>query len=119
MIIGNGNYPYVLPLLSADDVGSNADVEPEAVQVSFVTLANTAHTGISCWAVYEHLIEEFGGIESLEKGSWCVSTSRLVISKLTDLSYRVAGLSQLILDSSFRSDSCVPSTPYRLIMYPR
>ena len=79
MIVGNGNYPYVLPLLSADDVGSHADELGGFVQVSLVTLASTAHTGISCWAVYEDLIEGFGGIESLEKGSWCVSKSRLVI----------------------------------------
>jgi len=83
MIVGNGNHPFALSLPSADDVGSHADELGGFVQVSFLTMASTAHTGILCWDVYEHLIVGFGEIESLEKGSWCVSKSRLVIRKLT------------------------------------
>ncbi|GAA5825160.1 hypothetical protein JCM5353_002245 [Sporobolomyces roseus] len=41
--------------------------------VSFMTVASSAHTGILCWAVYEHLIRQWGETEGLTKGSWAFS----------------------------------------------
>ncbi|GAA6013851.1 hypothetical protein JCM11491_000445 [Sporobolomyces phaffii] len=42
--------------------------------VSFVTVASTVHTGILCWAVYEHLILHWGESDYLSQSTWAFSS---------------------------------------------
>jgi len=55
---------------------SHASVEQETNgesgrrQVSSVTVASTAHTGILCWAVYEHVILHWGETSYLSESTW-------------------------------------------------
>jgi hypothetical protein len=70
MIRGNGKQQYVL--LSFQSYLNRAETNGESGrrQVSSVTVASTAHTGILCWAVYEHVILHWGETSYLSESTW-------------------------------------------------